>query len=251
MECVPAGWNKRILPKPNHSELNSNYLPAATIHSKSPGDGKPWEALSGVTHLCGQAQHLLHQLLCLRGLLQEQLHNGSQQLQLDLWGTDRQTSHTGFVQEHMDLTPASLSRDQRLGDNVSGSDMSGPLSSPFPHPHAQVDPSAMGQDLQSRLHGPTEHPFTSTWMSSRNSPVRVPPNLSGSLDLWLCYLAFVDSALLPVTRLQGVLHIFPEMETLQNSTANPLASVALGDRAGTAPSACFPAPKGSCAGTAG
>uniref|UniRef100_A0A8C5INY1 Uncharacterized protein n=1 Tax=Junco hyemalis TaxID=40217 RepID=A0A8C5INY1_JUNHY len=93
LECVPAGWNKGILnvpPNPNHSELSSNSLPAATF----PGNGKPWEAVPGVTHLRGQAQHLLHQLLCLRGLLQEQLHDGCQQLQLHLWGTDRQTGHT-------------------------------------------------------------------------------------------------------------------------------------------------------------
>lgn len=61
------------------------------------------------------------------------------------------------------------------------------------------------------------HPLPSTWKSSRNSP----PNLSGSLDLWLCYLAFVDFALFTVTWLQGVLQSFPELETLQNSTGKP------------------------------
>ena len=36
------------------------------------------------THLCSQTQHLLHQLLCVCGALQEQLHNGCQELELNL-----------------------------------------------------------------------------------------------------------------------------------------------------------------------
>lgn len=142
--------------------------------------------------------------------------------------TDRQTGHTGFVQEHMDLpqdlTPTCLSRDQRHGDHIRAPHPA-PLQ-PIPTPSdTQVDHDIMGQDLGSRLHSPRghrpEHPLTSTWISSRNSPVTVPPGLSGSQDRWLGYFAFADFALVTVTWLQGALHSFPEMETLQNSTGNP------------------------------
>lgn len=37
-----------------------------------------------MSHLRGETQHLLHKLLGLGGLLQEQLHNGCEQLQLHL-----------------------------------------------------------------------------------------------------------------------------------------------------------------------
>lgn len=45
--------------------------------------------MAGDIYLCGQTQHLLYQLLSLGGFLQEELHDGRQQLQLDLNGAGK------------------------------------------------------------------------------------------------------------------------------------------------------------------
>lgn len=121
--------------------------------------GRLFPHRGAVTHLRGQAQHLLHQLLRLSGLLQKQLHDGRQQLQLNLradkqtLGRGRQTARALFVQERpsfsltrcRDVTPTCLSRDQTHGDRLSGDDkrqgtLRGsqpglqPVSSRLPHP---------------------------------------------------------------------------------------------------------------------
>lgn len=55
------------------------------------------------SHLRGQAQHLLHQLLRLSGLFQEQFHNCRQQLELHLHASQT------HKQTHVETAPALLS----------------------------------------------------------------------------------------------------------------------------------------------